>query len=177
MFVFKPVLPFFVTLGIGRFRAQLSPAGLETGICWRRVMLARRSVLAAFTVAITALIVQAHGAEKKSITVFAAASMRNALEEVNTLFTDRSGNNVVSSYAASSALMEQIEQGAPADVFLSADTEWMDYGAKRNLINNDTRENLLGNRLVLTAPKDSKIDAVTIALLGSVLLRLLAMAE
>ena len=126
-------------------------------------MLARRSVLAAFTVAITALIVQAHGAEKKSITVFAAASMRNALEEVNTLFTDRSGNNVVSSYAASSALMEQIEQGAPADVFLSADTEWMDYGAKRNLINNDTRENLLGNRLVLTAPKDLKIDAVTIA--------------
>ena len=55
-----------------------------------------------------------------------------------------------------------IEQGASADVFLSADTEWMDYGAKRNLIKNDTRENLLGNRLVLTAPKDSKIDKVSI---------------
>ena len=54
-------------------------------------MLARRSILAAFTVAFTALIVQAHGAEEKSITVFAAASMRNALDEVNTVFTNRSG--------------------------------------------------------------------------------------
>jgi molybdate transport system substrate-binding protein len=126
-------------------------------------VLTRRSVLAAFTVAITALVVQAHGAEEKSITVFAAASMKNALDEVDTLFTNHSGIKVVASYAASSALMEHIEQGASADVFLSADTEWLDYGAKRNLINNDTRENLLGNRLVLTAPKDSKIDAVTIA--------------
>jgi len=89
--------------------------------------------------------------------------MKNALDEVDTLFTNHSGIKVVASYAASSALMEHIEQGASADVFLSADTEWLDYGAKRNLINNDTRENLLGNRLVLTAPKDSKIDAVTIA--------------
>ena len=124
-------------------------------------MLARRSVLAAFTVAVTALVVQAHGAE--SITVFAAASMTNALDEVDTLFTNHSGVKVVASYAASSALMMHIEQGASADVFLSADTEWMDYGAKRNLIKNDTRENLLGNRLVLTAPKDSKIDKVSIA--------------
>ena len=59
--------------------------------------------------------------------------------------------------------MKQIEQGASPDVYLSADTEWMDYGAKRNLIKNDTRENLLGNRLVLTAPKNSKIDEVSIA--------------
>ena len=122
----------------------------------------RRSVLAAFTVAVTALVVQAHGAEEKSITVFAAASMKNALDEVDTLFTTHSGIKVVASYASSSALMEHIEQGASADVFLSADTEWMDYGAKRNLIKNDTRENLLGNRLVLTAPKDSKIDKVSI---------------
>ena len=126
-------------------------------------MLARRSVLAAFTVAITALVVQAHGAEEKSITVFAAASMKNALDEVDTLFTNQSGIKVVASYAASSALMEHIEQGASADVFLSADTEWMDYGAKRNLIKNDTRENLLGNRLVLTAPKGSNIGEVSIA--------------
>jgi molybdate transport system substrate-binding protein len=126
-------------------------------------VLARRSVLAAFTVAVTALVVQAHGAEEKSITVFAAASMRNALDEVDTLFTNHSGTKVIASYEASSALMMHIEQGASADVFLSADTEWMDYGAKRNLIKNDTRENLLGNRLVLTAPKDSKIDKVRIA--------------
>src|SRR6516162_5785450 len=144
-------------------RAQLSHAGLETGVCWRRVVLARRSVLAAFTVAVTALVVQAHGAEEKPITVFAAASMKNALDEVDALFTSHSGIEVVASYAASSALMMHIEQGASADVFLSADTEWMDYGAKRNLIKNDTRENLLGNRLVLTAPKDSKINNVSIA--------------
>jgi molybdenum ABC transporter molybdate-binding protein len=81
----------------------------------------------------------------------------------DTLFTNHSGIEVVASYAASSALMMHIEQGASADVFLSADTEWMDYGAKRNLIKNDTRENLLGNRLVLAAPKDSKIDKVSIA--------------
>ena len=126
-------------------------------------MLARRSVLAVVAVAVAALVAQADGAEEKSITVFAAASMKNALDEVDALFTRRSGIKVVASYAASSALMKQIEQGASADVFLSADTEWMDYGAKRNLIKNDTRENLLGNRLVLIAPKDSKIDKVNIA--------------
>jgi molybdate transport system substrate-binding protein len=91
-----------------------------------------------------------------------AASMKNALDEVNALFTNCSGIKVVASYAASSALMKQIEQGAPADVFLSADVDWMDYGAKHNLIKNDSRENLLGNRLVLIAPKDSKIDKVSI---------------
>jgi molybdate transport system substrate-binding protein len=126
-------------------------------------MLTRRIVLATFVVAVAALVVQTDGAEDKSITVFAAASMKNALDEVNTLFTSRSGIKVVASYAASSALMKQIEQGSPADVFLSVDIDWMDYGAKRNLIKNDTRENLLGNRLVLIAPKDSKIDKVSIA--------------
>jgi molybdate transport system substrate-binding protein len=64
-------------------------------------VLARRSVLTAFTVAVTALVVQAHGAEEKSLTVFAAASMRNALDEVDTLFTNHSGIKVVASYAAS----------------------------------------------------------------------------
>ena len=58
--------------------------------------------------------------------------------------------------------MKQIEQGAPADVFASADLEWMDYGAQKKLIKDDTRVNLLGNRLVLIAPKDSKIGNVTI---------------
>jgi molybdate transport system substrate-binding protein len=127
-----------------------------------RIMLARRSVLAGLAAAITARVMQADAAEDVPITVFAAASMKNALDEVNTLFTNRGGIKVVASYAASSALMKQIEQGAPADVFLSADVDWMDYGAKHNLIKNDSRENLLGNRLVLIAPKDSKIDKVTI---------------
>ena len=126
-------------------------------------MLGRRSVLAALAAAVTALVVQAEAAEEKTITVFAAASMKNALDEVDSLFTKQSGIKVVASYAASSSLMKQIEQGAPADVFLSADVDWMDYGAKNNLIKNDTRENLLGNRLVLIAPKDFKIGNVTIA--------------
>jgi molybdate transport system substrate-binding protein len=120
-------------------------------------VLGRRSVLAAFAAAVTALVVQADAAEEKTITVFAAASMKNALDEVDNLFTKQSGIKIVASYAASSSLMKQIEQGAPADVFLSADIDWMDYGIKHNLIKNNRRENLLGNRLVLIAPKDSKI--------------------
>ena len=88
--------------------------------------------------------------------------MKNALDDVNAAFTKQSGIKVVASYAASSALMKQIEQGAPADVFVSADLDWMDYGSQKKLIKDDTRVNLLGNRLVLIAPKDSKIGNVTI---------------
>jgi molybdate transport system substrate-binding protein len=100
--------------------------------------------------------------QEKSIVVFAAASMKNALDDVDAAFAKKDGIKVVASYAASSALMKQIEQGAPADVFLSADVDWMDYGAKKKLIKDDSRFNLLGNRLVLIASKDSKIDNVTI---------------
>jgi molybdate transport system substrate-binding protein len=124
----------------------------------------RRNVLAAIAAAIAvAGLPLASAAQEKSITVFAAASLKNALDEIDGLFTKQSGIKVVSSYAASSSLMKQIEQGAPADVFLSADIDWMDYGTNHNLIKSDTRENLLGNRLVLIAPKDSKIGNVTIA--------------
>jgi molybdate transport system substrate-binding protein len=124
----------------------------------------RRHVLAAIAAAIAvASLPLASAAQEKSITVFAAASLKNALDEIDSLFTKKGGIKVVSSYAASSSLMKQIEQGAPADVFLSADIDWMDYGANHNLIKSDTRENLLGNRLVLIAPKDSKIGSVTIA--------------
>ena len=70
---------------------------------------------------------------------------------------------MLASYAASSALVKQIEQGAPADVYVSADLQWMDYGVEKKLIKDDTRVNLLGNRLVLVAPKDTKIGSVTIA--------------
>ena len=101
-------------------------------------------------------------AQQQSILVFAAASMKNSLDEVNDAFTKQGGAKVVASYAASSALMKQIEQGAPADVFLSADIDWMNYGAKHGVIKNDTRLDLLGNRLVLVAPKDSTIGQVTI---------------
>ena len=126
-------------------------------------MLDRRHVLAAFAAAIAvAELPQAAAAQDRSITVFAAASMKNALDEVDALFTKQKGIKVVASYAASSALMKQIEGGAPADVFVSADLKWMDYGAQNKLIKDDTRVNLLGNALVLIAPKDTKIGDVTI---------------
>jgi molybdate transport system substrate-binding protein len=99
---------------------------------------------------------------QETITVFAAASMKNALDDVDAAFTKVAGVKVTASYAASSALAKQIEQGAPADVFVSADLRWMDYLTERKMIKPDTRVNLLGNRLVLIAPKDSKLDHVAI---------------
>jgi molybdate transport system substrate-binding protein len=99
---------------------------------------------------------------RASRTVFAAASLENALDDVDTAFTKQSGIKVIVSYGASSALAKQIEQGAPADVFVSADLQWMDYGVQKKVIRDDTRFNLLGNKLVLIAAKDAKIDNVTI---------------
>jgi molybdate transport system substrate-binding protein len=126
-------------------------------------VLTRKAILAAFAATIVIAAAPLANAEDKSITVFAAASMKNALDDVDAAFTKRSGIKVVASYDASSALMKQIEGGAPADVFVSADLKWMDYGSQKKLIKDDTRVNLLGNTLVLIAPKDSKIDKVTIA--------------
>jgi molybdate transport system substrate-binding protein len=99
----------------------------------------------------------------KTITVFAAASMKNALDEIDAAYTAKTSVKITASYAASSALAKQIEQGAPADVFVSADTDWMDYATSKKTINESTRVNLLGNSIVLIAPKDSAIDYVTIA--------------
>jgi molybdate transport system substrate-binding protein len=100
--------------------------------------------------------------QDETITVFAAASMQNALDDVNETFTTRTGIKVVTSYDASSALMKQIEGGAAADAFVSADLKWMDYGVEKKVIDESTRINLLGNVLVLIAGKDSKIDHVDI---------------
>ena len=101
-------------------------------------------------------------AQDKSLTVFAAASMKNALDDVDAAFSAKTGVEVSASYAASSVLAKQIEQGAPADIFMSADTDRMDYATAKKAINEATRTNLLGNSIVLIAPKDSKIDKVTI---------------
>jgi molybdate transport system substrate-binding protein len=101
-------------------------------------------------------------AQDKSLTVFAAASMKNALDDIDAAYTAKTGVKITVSYAASSTLAKQIEQGAPADVFISADTDWMDYAVSRKTINAPTRVNLLGNSIVLIAPKDSKIDDVKI---------------
>ena len=86
--------------------------------------------------------------------------VKTALDDVDAAFTKQTGVKVVTSYDASSALMKQIESGAPADAFLSADLKWMDYGEEKKVINESTRLNLLGNVLVLIAAKDSKIDHV-----------------
>lgn len=88
------------------------------------------------------------------VTVFAAASMKNALDAANAAWTKETSKQTTVSYAASSALAKQIEAGAPADVFISADLDWMDYVASKNLIVAESRSNLLGNRIVLVAPKD-----------------------
>ncbi|MES5100436.1 molybdate ABC transporter substrate-binding protein [Agrobacterium sp. BA1120] len=88
------------------------------------------------------------------VTIFAAASMKNALDAANAEWAKETSNEATVSYAASSALAKQIEAGAPADLFISADLAWMDYVAGKKLIKEDTRTNLLGNRLVLVAPAD-----------------------
>lgn len=96
-------------------------------------------------------------AQPTPVTVFAAASLKNALDEVGAAFTAKTGEPVRFSYAASSALARQIEQGAPADVFISADSDWMDYAAQRGLIVPESRRSLLTNHLALIAPADSKV--------------------
>jgi molybdate transport system substrate-binding protein len=99
--------------------------------------------------------------------VFAAASLKDALDNASAQFTKDTDVQVHRSYAASSALARQIEQGAPADLFASADLDWMNYLAQKRLIRTDTRVNLLGNKLVVIASRDSpifdlKLDAPSI---------------
>jgi molybdate transport system substrate-binding protein len=121
--------------------------------------------LAGISVALFMLLGAAHSpaiAQDKTVTVFAAASMKNALDDVNAAYTAKTGVKITASYAASSALAKQIEQGAPADIFISADTDWMDYAIGKKNISEPSRVNLLGNSIVLIAPKDSKIDNVNI---------------
>ena len=89
--------------------------------------------------------------------IFAAASLKDALDEANAAYQHDKGQETTVSYAASLTLAKQIEAAAPADIFISADLDWMDYLAKRNLIKLDTRSNLLGNRLVLIAPANSAV--------------------
>lgn len=96
------------------------------------------------------------------ITVFAAASLKESLDEAAAAFQRSGGAPVRVSYAASSALARQIEQGAPADAFVSADLEWMDYLQERGLIDVPSRRNLLGNRLVLIAPRASPTRAAAL---------------
>jgi molybdate transport system substrate-binding protein len=100
-----------------------------------------------------------HAEEKpREITVFAAASLTDVLEEIGAAFRADTGASARFSFAASSALARQVESGAPADVFISADVDWMDYLEGKGLIDGESRRNVAGNELVLIAPADSRVS-------------------
>lgn len=121
----------------------------------------RRRLLAVACVLLVGVATSA-SAEPPELLVFAASSLTNALQEIGPLYTRETGQPVKFAFAASSALARQIEAGARADVFLSADTEWMDYVESRGLADRTTRRSLLVNRLVLIAPATSTLQ-LTIA--------------
>jgi molybdate transport system substrate-binding protein len=116
-------------------------------------MTSRRSLRIAAVAAALAFL--APSARAADVLVFAAASLKNALDAVAAGWAEESGNTATISYAASSALAKQIEEGAPADVFFSADLDWMDYLEERDLIDAGTRKSLLGNRVVLVGGPDA----------------------
>lgn len=120
----------------------------------------RRSLLGPLCACAVALVVKppaSFGATPHTVLVFAAASLTNALEEVDSAFTTQTHIPVKESFAASSVLARQIASGAPAELFLSADLQWMDYLEKRHLLAPGSRHDLLRNRLVLVAPADSRV--------------------
>lgn len=121
-------------------------------------LIRRRSILAiaaalVFSGAVSLPVQPAAAADK--VIVFAAASLKNALDAIAAAYKAEKGTEIAISYAGSSALAKQLESGAPADLFVSADLDWMDHVQKANLIKVETRKNLLGNTLVLVAPTDS----------------------
>ena len=119
-----------------------------------RTALKYLAILAALSIG-TAGLSRSAAAEEK-LTIFAAASLKTALDAINSAWQAETGKEITTSYAASSALAKQIEAGAPADIFMSADLAWMDYLSGKSLVRQDTRSNLLGNRLVLiTGIKDA----------------------
>jgi molybdate transport system substrate-binding protein len=114
------------------------------------------AILVALIAAVTTLPTKAQDADITLI--FAAASLKNALDAAAEEYAKGGGSAVTVSYAASSALAKQIEEGAPADIFFSADLDWMDYLTDRDLIQDDSRVELLGNELVLIAPAGSTVS-------------------
>jgi molybdate transport system substrate-binding protein len=104
------------------------------------------------------LLAQAAEAPRGQVVVLAASSLTDVLNDIAGRYERETGAHVALSYAASSALARQIEAGAPADLFFSADTDWMDYLQKHELIQTPSRRNIVGNRLVLIAPQSSPIS-------------------
>lgn len=97
-------------------------------------------------------------ARSRDVVVLAAASLMNALDEASAAWTRETGKTAKISYAGSAALARQIEAGIPADVFIPADTWWMDHVAERKLIRAPSRTDFLGNGIVLIAPRESKVE-------------------
>ncbi|MCL2124254.1 MAG: molybdate ABC transporter substrate-binding protein, partial [Desulfovibrionaceae bacterium] len=97
------------------------------------------------------------------ITVFAAASTTNALTEIAKIYEAGGGGKAALSFASSSTLAKQIEHGAPADVFLSADAEWMNYLEEKKLLEPGSRSELLGNRIVVIVPASSAVKSFTVS--------------
>jgi len=95
---------------------------------------------------------------KEAVVVFAAASLTNAINEISTNYEQEKGAQIKTSFAASSALAKQIENGAPADIFISADTKWMNYLKDKHALKDSTVSNLLTNHLVLIAPVGKRFD-------------------
>lgn len=114
-------------------------------------------MLRALVLAGALLLSLAESAFAADVTVFAAASLTDALGDVGKAYRTKTGSAPVFSFAASSTLAKQIEASAGADIFISADSDWMDYLDSRGLIAHDSRRNLVGNRLVLIAPADANV--------------------
>lgn len=111
-----------------------------------------------FILALAMAALAAHGAlAGEKIVVFAAASLTNAMQDAASAYEAKTHVRIVNSFASSSALARQIENGAPAQIFVSADTQWMDYVQKRGLIDAASRKDVIGNALVLIAPKSSPL--------------------
>ncbi len=108
-------------------------------------------------------VLQARTRAAGTVTVFAAASLTNALTDIGKMFEEKKMGGFTASFLSSSTLAKQIENGAGANVFISADEKWMDYLAKEKMIDSSTRFNLLGNRLVLIAPADSRLGNLNIS--------------
>lgn len=126
-------------------------------------MITRRTLAAGLILAAAALApLSTPALAAGKVTVFAAVSLKNALDEVTAAWTAETAMETANTYAASSALAKQIEAGAPADVFISADLDWMKYLSDKKLVAEGSVVKLLGNTLVLVAPAESRA-AVTIA--------------
>ncbi len=125
-----------------------------------------RSLITIFILLVFGIVIQCIyptiAVSAESITVFAAASATNALTEIGKMFSRQKKVEFISSFASSSTLAKQIENGAPADIYVSADYKWMDYLAEKKMINKSSRFDLLGNRIVLIVPAESSMKEIDI---------------